>query len=103
MATRQSIEFDFRQAMAQADRIDTVADNLNNLSARRFEATMQNLSSNWKGENASAYRNKGERLQGKMNTTVNELRNTASDIRKIAKKLYDAEMAALDIATKRTY
>ena len=103
MATRQSIEFDFKQAMAQADKLDTVANNLHNLSARRFETTMQNLSVSWRGENASAYRNKGERLQGKMNDTVNELHNTASEIRKIARRLYDAEMAALNIATQRNY
>ncbi len=103
MATRQSIEFDFKQALAQADRIDSIADNLSNLSGKRFGATMQNLAANWKGNNASGYLSKGAKLQGKMNVTVNELRNTASDIRKIAKSLYDAEMAALEIASRREY
>ncbi len=103
MATRQSIEFDFRQALAQADRIDGVADRLSSLSGRQFGATMQNLSANWKGENASGYLNKGARLQDKMNGTVNELRNTAGDIRRIARALYDAEMEALEIASRREY
>ncbi len=103
MATRQSIEFDFKKALAQADRIDGVADKLSNLSGRQFGATMQNLSANWKGENASGYLNKGVRLQNKMNGTVNELRNIAEDIRRIARALYDAEMAALEIALRRQY
>ncbi len=103
MATRQSIEFDFKKALAQADRIDGVADKLSNLSSRQFGATMQNLSANWKGENASGYLNKGVRLQNKMDSTVNELRNIAEDIRRIARTLYDAEMAALEIALRRQY
>jgi len=103
MATRQSIEFDFKKALAQADRIDGVADKLSNLSGRQFGATMQNLSANWKGENASSYLNKGVRLQNKMDGTVNELRNIAEDIRRIARTLYDAEMAALEIALRRQY
>lgn len=101
MATRQSIELDFRQAQAQADRIDGVADRLSRLSGGQFGATMQNLSANWKGENASGYLSKGARLQEKMNGTANELRSTAGDIRRVARALYEAEMRALEIAETR--
>jgi len=103
MATRESIIFDFRRALEQADKIEEIANNLSNLSGQRFEGTMQNLSSNWKGENANLYLQKGEKLQGKMNVTARELRDIASDIRTIAKRLYDAEMAALEIALSREY
>lgn len=103
MATRESIEFDFKQALAQAEKIENIADNLKILSNNRFGATMQNLSANWKGENASGYLNKGGRLQDKMNVTANDLHNVAADIRKIAKSLYDAEIAALEIASTREY
>ena len=37
MASRASIEFDFQKATAQADRLDTVADQLNMLSDRSEE------------------------------------------------------------------
>lgn len=103
MATRQTIEFNFRKALGQADKIDTIANNLSKLSGTEFGGTLQNLSVNWKGENASLYLSKGSSLQEKMNGTVSELHSVASDIRTIAKRLYDAEMAALSIAAERIY
>lgn len=103
MATRESIEFDFKQALSQAERIEQIADSLSKLSGNKFEGTMQNLSLNWKGDNANRYLAKGERLQGKMKVTADDLRSIASDIRRIARNIYNAEMAALAIATQREY
>lgn len=103
MATRESIIFDFRRALEQASKIEEIANNLSNLSGQKFEGTMQNLSANWKGENANLYLQIGEKLQEKMDVTVRELKDIASDIRTIAKRLYDAEMAALEIALIREY
>lgn len=103
MATRAKIEMDFKRAMQQADRIDAIAGNLKELSNSRFESSLQNLSAAWKGENASLYIRKGNGLQGKINRTAGELHAVASDIRTIARRLYNAEMAALAIASSRTY
>ncbi|MCI9464348.1 MAG: hypothetical protein HFI48_10765 [Lachnospiraceae bacterium] len=103
MATRATIEFSFRTALSQADTIDEIADNLSGLSRTDFENAMQNLSAGWKGENASLYLSKGSILQGKMDGTSNSLHAVASDIRAVAKRIYDAEMAALEIAQNRTY
>lgn len=103
MATREKIEFDFKQALGQADRIDMIADNLSNLSGKEFGGSLENLSANWKGDNASIYMEKGSRLQKQMNDTAKELHAVATDIRTIARRLYDAEMNAWRIATSRTY
>ena len=103
MGGRASIEFDFKKAANQADRLDDAADQLSRLSDNKFGNIMQGLAANWKGENASLYLDKGSRLQGQMDGTAKELHNIASDIRRIAKRLYDAEMAALRIAEKRDY
>lgn len=103
MAARQTIEFNFRKALGQADKIDTIANNLSKLSGTEFGGTLQNLSVNWKGENASIYLSKGSSLQEKVNGTASELHSVASDIRTIAKRLYDAEMAALSMAAERIY
>ena len=103
MASRSEIEFDFNQAKRQADRIDGIADDLSRLSQRKLENALQILSSNWKGTNASNYLKKGDRLQGEINGTVNELRSIASAIRTIAQNIYNAEMEALRIAEEREY
>ncbi len=103
MATKASIEFDFRKVMNQAEQIDGIANQLDHLSGNRFDSIMQEISANWKGDSASLYVSKGESLQGNMNDTVSELRSIASDIRLIAKRLYIAEMAALAVAQNREY
>lgn len=103
MAGKESIEFDFRKAKNQAKQLDEVADRLSQLSDRKFANAMQRLAANWKGENASLYLEKGGRLQEQMDGTVRELHSIASDIRRIAKRLYDAEMAAISLAQKRDY
>jgi uncharacterized protein YukE len=61
------------------------------------------LSASWKGDNAKAYIGKGSRLQENIRGTAGELRSIAAEIRTIAKRIYDAEMAALAIAENRTY
>lgn len=103
MASKASIEFDFHKATAQADRLDAVANQLNMLSDHKFGATMQHLSSNWKGENASMYLTKGGKLQEQMDATSRELHSIASDIRAVARRMYEAEMRALRIAEHREY
>lgn len=103
MATRASIEMDFRQAMAQADRVDDAANNLSGVSNRQLEGTLQDLASGWNGENADAYLAKGAKLQSRINNSASELQEIASTIRRIAKRIYDTEMANLRIAEQRDY
>lgn len=103
MASRATIEFNFSQANRQAQQLDELAKRLKNISDRDLQNVMQEVSSCWQSENASAYLNKGNALQGKMNTTATNLSAIASEIRRVAKNIYDAEMAALQIAEQRAY
>lgn len=101
MATLEKIEFDFRKALGQADKIEEIADRMCRLSDVEFESVMQNLAAGWKGDGASLYLSKGSLLEEKMSGTARRLYSVAADIRIIAKKIYEAEMAALAIATRR--
>lgn len=101
--TRATIKINFQRAMQQANTLDQIAEDLSRLSSNEFSETMQLVSTNWKGNNANIYLQKGSRLQNDMNETVRQLRNIASEIRKIAKRVHDAEMAALAIAEQRNY
>ena len=62
--SRGTIQFNFQKARQQADRLDELAGRLTKLTASEYAGAMQNISANWKGENASAYLSKGARLQG---------------------------------------
>ena len=101
--SRGTIQFNFQKARQQADRLDELAGRLTKLTASEYAGAMQNISANWKGENASAYLSKGARLQGDMEETAKSLHNVASEIRAVARRIYDAEMRALAIAEARRY
>ncbi len=102
MKTRAEIEFDFQKALGQADSIDGIADSLSG-KASNLDSTMTAISNSWKGDNSQAYVAKGAVLKGKMDGTSGELHAIASAIRTIARRLYEAEMAALAVAEARTY
>lgn len=103
MATKKRIELDFRQALSQADSIDAAAEQLSNLSGKEFRMNLDSLSANWKGDGASMYMTKGNKLQEQMDGTAKELHAAAAGIRTIARRIYNAEMNAWRIATSRTY
>ena len=98
-----SIEFDFELAKKQADQLDTLAAELSKLSTKSFDSTLQSLSSNWKGNSATAYLNKGATLQTRMNTTVKNMGAVAGNIRTIARIIYEAEQAAKREAEEKSY
>lgn len=101
VVTKASIAMDYTKAKRQADQIDTIANNLTRLSNNDFASSMQNISANWKGENASGYLRKGAILQGDISQTAKNLHAIASDLRSAALRIYKAEMQALAIAQER--
>lgn len=103
MTSEKTIKINFQQAKQQANRLDEIAEEMKNLSERDFADTMQIVRSNWRGENADLYISKGTRLQGNMTSTANSLHAIASEIRTVAKRIYEAEMKALRIAQERKY
>ena len=103
MATRASIEMDFQRAIGQANKLESIASRLDGLANNRLKSSMQTLAMGWKSESAVLYMDKGEKLKTKINMSASDLRVCADDIRKEAKRIYDAEMAALELAANRVY
>jgi len=103
MASRYEIEMDFNRAKEQAKKLEEAAASLNTLSKNKFNDTLQSISCSWKGDSASLYLKKGAVLQSRMNNTASELSSIASDIRKIAQRIYDAEMKNLERARHREH
>lgn len=97
------IEMDFQRANQQADSLEELAAELNRLAGSQFEGTLNELAMNWKGDNASAFLRKGSRLEENMKQTAKNIKNTAIQLRRTAKLIYDAEMYAKQLAEKREY
>lgn len=103
MKSLLSIEFDFRQAIKRAEELEEIAAEMKKLADEDLETSLQSLSIAWKGEAASAYLVKGTRLKDKILKSSKDLKKTATTIRSIAKRTYDAEMTAYRIAMERNY
>ena len=66
-----------------------------------MEISMNNLSAAWTGTNSRLFLKKEGQLQTDIDQTVRNLNDIADDIRKIAQRVYDAEMRAYEIAIRR--
>ena len=97
------IEWNYIQAKKQAAKLEEQADMLKRLSDVQLDETLQELSWNWKGDSASAYLCKGEKIKCEIRSMVEELRKTAEVIRSSAERTFKAEMKAREMAKKRIY
>ena len=91
----------YREAIQQARDLDTLADKVRSTANDKVEQSMQVLSSGWKGNNATEFLRKYGQLKQQILDSAKELNAIADDIRRTAKIVYDAEMAALRIAQTR--
>ena len=98
-----SIEFDFQQAIKRAEELEDIAADMKKLANEDLVSSLQSLSTAWKGEAANAYLTKGSRLKEKILKSSKDLNKTATTIRNVAKRTYNAEMAAYRIAMERKY
>ena len=98
MKTRYSLYMDFVKAYNQAERLEELAAELRQLKDREYSDCMRQITAAWKSENATAFLRKADRVGDRIAVTAEQLRKTAEIIRRIAKRTYDTEMAALERA-----
>lgn len=103
MSNAYMIEFNYKQAIEQADSLERLSKDLLSLSQEELSSCLSEIQNNWIGDNSDSYIEKGEKLAKNIVTTANKAAKAASTIRSIAKSIYDAEMAALAMAEARTY
>ncbi|MGL5436037.1 MAG: hypothetical protein ACRDBO_11640 [Lachnospiraceae bacterium] len=96
-----SIQMDFRKAKSQASALEQVAGNMKNLSKKKFDNTLNQLATNWTGDNSQKFIGKGQHLQQNMVTTAEAILDVAVAIREIARVIYEAEMEAWERAHNR--
>lgn len=103
MEAESEIRFNFTQALRRAEELEEIAERMGRLAHTELQGSFQNLSSAWKGEAAAAYLKKGSQLEEKILNSAKDLKSTASVIRNVAKRIYDAEMCAYRLAKERNY
>ena len=95
------IKINFQQACAQARKLEEAADVLDRIADRELEDTLAEVQAVWKGESAAAYCGKAEKIKGDISATGKKIRGIAENIRRKAKRIYEAEMEAERLARER--
>ncbi|MBE6707693.1 MAG: hypothetical protein E7578_00440 [Ruminococcaceae bacterium] len=96
-----AITIDFEKTMRQAAQLDSCADKLRRMTANEYARSMQTLANAWKSDSASAFFGKGELLHRNINNTANDLEVIANNLRRAARRIYEAEKKAEEIAKQR--
>ena len=97
------IYYNYISANRQANELDNIARKLK-YSAEKYLINKQtNLDRNWDGDASVVFFNKESSIGNKMLTESASLREVANSIRGIAKRTYEAEMKALELAEKRSF
>lgn len=97
-----SITIDYAKALRQAAKLDECADKLKRMSSGDYANAMQQLSAEWRSESASTFFGKGQQLRGNINNTARDLETIAGNIRRAARRIYEADQRAAEIARQRS-
>lgn len=100
---RRTIEVNFQAAMASAGELDGIANDLERALRGGYAESMSQLAGNWSGANASYYQTKGAKLTDQIQDSVARIRAAAEEVRRTARLIHNAELAALAIANARSY
>lgn len=98
MKTAAEIWIDFKKAADLADKLDSIAGEMDNARDDQFIPYINEVNGAWSGENADNYITKGDGIKLNIESNAKNVRMVAKTIRIIAKNIYDAEMASIAIA-----
>ena len=100
--TMYSISLNYNKTQQQARNLESVSAQLRS-SISKLQSCKGNISSAWKGENATAYLKKLEMVANNLDKIEKNINKIASTVRANSKRTYDAEVNAFNIAKKRNY
>ncbi len=101
--TEYEINFNYNKAMSQANELRDISKALKSLGDNSLEDCFANISRNWSGTNSENYVKKGRNVKTKITNSSQSITAAANAIETMAKRIYDAEMRALELARQRSY
>lgn len=96
--TMRAINLDYSKAKAQAAKLEEIADELRSLARNSIEQGSDELLAGWRGENARMFASKELELAADVKKTAAEIDAVAKAIRTAARKIYEADKRAAEIA-----
>lgn len=99
--TLSEIHFNYTKAIQQASQLESIAKNLRKAANNTMENILNDISSAWKSDSTPQYIKKGQKVEGDIRTTAENLDRIAQAIRTIAQRIKEAELEAWRIANAR--
>lgn len=94
---------DFLDAKRKAAELDRISNELSKIGRDKIKNDLNSVNKNWNGSASDVFLSKGNKLTEDILSVAESLHNTADTIIRVAQRVYDSEMKALEIARKRTY
>lgn len=101
MSSLSEIYFNYNRAIEQARDLEDISKRLKTAANNTMEDILNDVHVAWKSDSTSQYIKKGQKVEGDIRTTANNLTNIARTIRTIAQRVKDAELTAWRIANER--
>jgi uncharacterized protein YukE len=93
----------YQMALRKADKLQNIADRMRRFETQDYEEFDAEVGDAWKGENADACRGKAAGIQSEYKKMADTMEETAETLRRIAKRIYDSDMASYELALRRIY
>lgn len=102
MATSK-IDIDFQRMKQQAEQLEEIANEMDELAKSELNGSIEQISKNWKGENASSYIAKADLLKSNVSTTATRIKNLSERVLARAQHIYEIEKRNEELAKMRKY
>ncbi len=94
------IDAEYQEAIRQAEALEGLADQISALGINGLQNTLQDISYNWKGENANLFLQRGDRFKEELLDTAHELRAMAELLKSRARWVHDVEKVTKQLIEK---
>ncbi len=101
MLSADQININFQKAKSDAQALDDLAVQIENLAKNQLDQSINKLSGAWTGANADIFIGKERQVQTDIKSVATDLRKVATDVRATAEEIYRTEMRNYEIAARR--
>ena len=96
-----SINFNYNQAISQANQIEGIANEMLRLASNNFRNTIDSIGASWKGEAAQQFLGYCAKTQGDIEAQARSLQSIAGRIRDVARNIKEAEERAKALMSRQ--
>ena len=100
---RSEINFNYKQAIRQAEKLEDIAGKISRLADDRMGETISGLKAAWESDSSPQFYSKIAQVQDDIRTQADNVKEVAASIRETAENIRDAERRNREIARRRDY